>query len=368
MKSTRGDALKVCLIAHGLGSSGVEAFIVSLATGLKNKGFDVKLVTSDDDNGIPQFREQEIKNANVEIFRTNDLDKVSKWFTHMRRLYKYLKQNRFDVVHSNMNMFNGVNLAVAWFAGVKIRVAHIHNVGSEKSNDGKASIAQKLYKIIMRLLVLLFANRKCAVSYPAAESGYGQAKNVSIIHNGIDIKLFAESETKKRSPKSVITVGRLAAIKNPELIIKIMGVLEKKGYTLEWVGGGALEAQIRKEIEESELTQCIAMLGVRKDVNELLQTASVFLLPSISEGFSIATLEAQAAGLPCVISDTVPREVDCGLCTFLSLDESPDAWAETIDSIATGRVVKKLDADKLEKFSTEYMVEQVIKMYGSPVA
>ena len=132
MKNTRGDALKVCLIAHGLGSGGVEAFIVSLATGLRNKGFDVKLVTSDDDNGIPQFREQEIKNANIEIFRTNDLDKVSKWFTHMRRLYKYLKQNRFDVVHSNMNMFNGVNLAVAWFAGVKF-VLRIYIMSGAKS-------------------------------------------------------------------------------------------------------------------------------------------------------------------------------------------------------------------------------------------
>ena len=133
----------------------MEAFIVSLAVGLKSRGIDVSLTTAYDDNGIPQFREQEIKDAGIEVFRTNDLDSIAKWFKHISLLYKYLKKNRFDVVHSNMNMFNGINLAVAWLAGVKIRVAHMHNVGSERHNKSGADVAQVLYKAIMRLLVAL---------------------------------------------------------------------------------------------------------------------------------------------------------------------------------------------------------------------
>lgn len=367
MRDYKKNPPKVCIICHGLGSGGIESFVVSLATGLKKKMFDVKLVMALDDNGISQFREQEIEEAGIEMFRTSDLGSVTRCFKHMVKLYRYLKSNKFDIVHSNMNMFNGINLAVAWFAGVTVRVAHAHAVESERRSG---SIARRVYKTAMHLLILFFANRKCAVSLPAAESSYGKnavkTGKVLVINNGIDIRKFAKVNEKNYLSKSLITVGRLVAIKNPEFIIQIMSALKEKKYTLIWVGSGELEEKIHSDIEKKGLTNSITMLGARKDIDRLLQTASVFLLPSISEGLSIATLEAQAAGLPCVISDTVPQEVDCGLCTFLSLDESPDVWAEKKDSIVTGRTVKKLDADKLQKFSVDYMVEQVIEMYGLP--
>lgn len=367
MRDYQKNPPKVCIICHGLGSGGIESFIVSLAIGLKKTAFDVELVMALDDNGIPQFREQEIEEADIEMFRTSDLGSVTRCFKHMVKLYRYLKSNKFDIVHSNMNMFNGINLAIAWFAGVSVRVAHAHAVESERRSG---SITQRVYKTAMRLLMVLFANRKCAVSMPAAESSYGKnavkTGKVLVINNGINIKRFAKVNEKNGLSKALITVGRLVAIKNPEFIIQIMSALKEKEYTLTWVGSGELEEKIHSDIEKNGLTDSITMLGARKDIDRLLQTASVFLLPSISEGLSIATLEAQAAGLPCVISDTVPQEVDCGLCTFLSLDESPDVWAETIDSIAAGKTTQKLDADKLKKFSTDYMLKQVVDMYRLP--
>ena len=143
-----------------------------------------------------------------------------------------------------------------------------------------------------------------------------------------------------------------------------MHILKDKGYKLIWVGAGELEENIRSEIQKLGLSQCITMLGARNDVNQLLQNASMFLLTSFSEGLSIATIEAQAAGLPCVISEAVPMEVDCGLCTFVSTNKSPETWAETIDTLATRDKAMALDMKKLEKFGVDHMIGQMIAMYG----
>ena len=367
--STKYDSpQKVCLICHGLGSGGIESFIVTLATGLKKRDYDVKLVMALDDNGVPQFREQDISNAGIEMFRTSDLGSIKRLCKHVVRLYKYLKKNDFDIVHSNMNMLNGLNLAIAWLAGVKIRVAHAHAVSSERNVGGKTDIIGHSYKLIMRLLVSLFANRKCGCSIPAVEYSYGRKSigkaNVWVINNGIDIETFLSRDNKPHSTKTLITVGRLVPIKNPELILQIMHILKDKGYKLIWVGAGELEENIRSEIQKLGLSQCITMLGARNDVNQLLQNASMFLLTSFSEGLSIATIEAQAAGLPCVISEAVPMEVDCGLCTFVSTNKSPETWAETIDTLATRDKAMALDMKKLEKFGVDHMIGQMIAMYG----
>lgn len=370
MRDYQKNPPKVCIICHGLGSGGIESFVVSLATGLKKKAFDVKLVMALDDNGIPQFREQEIEETGIEMFRTSDLGTVKRLFNHCIRLYKYLQENHFDVVHTNMSLLNGINLAIAWAAGVKIRVAHAHAIGSERSARGKVNVVDFIYQRMMRRFIQIFANRKCGCSKAVVQDSYSSrsCKGKYVINNGFDIDAFSQcaGAPAEKDPKVLITVGRLVPVKKPGFTIRIMDILGKQGYVLMWVGSGELEEQICLDIAKRGLSKSITMLGARKDINSLLKTASVFLLPSISEGLSIAALEAQAAGLPCVISDTVPQEVDCGLCTFLSLDESPDVWAETIDSIAAGKTTQKLDADKIEKFSTDYMLKQVVEMYRLP--
>lgn len=324
-----------------------------------------------DDNGFPQFREHEIADAGIEMFRTCDQGSVKRICTHLLRLYHYLKCNNFDVVHSNMSRLNGLNLAVAWLAGVKVRVAHSHAlVGSEGDLDNRnrlRNIYIYLYRIITNCAVTVFANRKCGCSSLATQFAYGEKnlskRNTYVIYNGISLNRFATDSLHCKGGKKLITVGRLAPIKNPNLILEIMRSLKGKGYTLMWVGGGNLEDQIRAKVHELGLTDCVSMLGVRNDVDSLLRSADIFLLPSLMEGLSIATIEAQASGLPCVVSDGVPREVDCGLCEFVPLSATPEEWAETIDEIASGKQLFALDRSKLERFSTERMVEETITMY-----
>lgn len=369
METAFDKTKKVCLICHGLGSGGIETFIINLAKGLKDRNYEVKLVTALDENGIQQFREQEVVDAGIEMFRTCDLGSLKRLLTHSIRLFHYLKEEQFDIVHSNMNLLNGLNLAIAWLAGSKIRVAHAHGfIGSEQSALRTPNLLVVLYRLTMHALISIFANRKCGCSQSVVENFYGKRSsnysNTYVVNNGIDLAVFAKREHKEQYGKKLITVGRMVPVKNQKLILQIMCILKDKGYTLDWVGDGEMKDDIRREISQLGLLNCINLLGTRKDVNILLQGADAFLLTSFSEGMSISTIEAQAVGLPCILSDAVPAEVNCGLCKFVSLKESPEKWADAIDDIVCRKEKLSLDMRLLKRFSTDYMVERICSIYG----
>ena len=102
--------------------------------------------------------------------------------------------------------------------------------------------------------------------------------------------------------------------------------------------GGEREGRIRQEAERPEWDGSIRLLGGRDDVAALVQGMDVFVFPSRFEGFGIAMLEAQAAGLPVVASDRVPGDgaVVPGHVNFMSLKKSPAAWARRIAELADG--------------------------------
>lgn len=359
---------KVCIICHGLGSGGIESFVVNLARALKERNYDVKLVMAVDDNGVQQFREQEVADAGIEMFRTCDLGSFRRLITHSVRLFSYLQMERFDIVHSNMNLLNGLNLAIAWLTRAKVRVAHAHGIiGSEQSASRPSNLFVFLYRLIMHVLISVFANRKCGCSQAVLENCYGKRSgnhpNTYVVYNGVDLSVFAPREHIEQYRKKLITVGRMVHVKNPKLILQIMCILKDKGYTLDWVGDGELKGDIRREISQLNLSNCINLLGTRKDVSILLQEADAFLLTSFSEGLPIATIEAQAVGLPCIVSDAVPAEVNCGLCKFISLKESPKKWADAIDDIVCGKEKLSLNMQRLKRFSIDYMVDQICSIY-----
>ena len=97
------------------------------------------------------------------------------------------------------------------------------------------------------------------------------------------------------------------------------------------MGTGELREEMEEKVQQLGLTSQVHFLGVRTDVPQLLDAMDVYLFPSFMEGLSVAMLEAQCAGLPCVVSDTIPREVEMtDLISFVSLKESPKVWAEII--------------------------------------
>ena len=128
-------------------------------------------------------------------------------------------------------------------------------------------------------------------------------------------------------------VGSFWKIKNQTFLVDIFQkVLQKYPQSrLVLVGEGELKNDVKQKVQQLNLQNEVLFLGSRSDVPDLLKAFDVFVFPSLGEGLSVAMLEAQCAGLPCVVSDTIPKEVEMtDLITYLSLNEQPDVWAETI--------------------------------------
>ena len=90
-----------------------------------------------------------------------------------------------------------------------------------------------------------------------------------------------------------------------------------------------------------------------------MQCCDLFYLPSAFEGLGIVAIEAQAAGLPCILSDVIPKETNCGGCIYISLNAEKELWLKVINQMLDGETILQVDEMKLQQFSVKHMVEQM---------
>ncbi len=168
-------------------------------------------------------------------------------------------------------------------------------------------------------------------------------KGVSVIRNGINMDRFRNVSVSKAEKRKELgieedayvigQVGRFTYQKNPEFTVDIFHELLKKrkdSYLL-LIGRGKQEEELRKQVKELQIEDRVKILVSRDDIPELLKAMDVFVLPSRFEGFGIVLVEAQASGLPCVVSDQVPKEVYLSKnITSMSLNEEKEKWVDAL--------------------------------------
>jgi len=179
-----------------------------------------------------------------------------------------------------------------------------------------------------------------ACSEQAGKWVYGD-RSFTILNNALDTSLFCYSELKRHQVRCQLgigdslvlgTVANLTSVKNPMGLLDIFLAVYSHNpeAKLVWVGEGNERSAIESRIHAEGLEKSVFLLGTRGDVPDILQALDVFLLPSFHEGLPVSAIEAQAAGLPCLISEKVTKEVDVtGLCHFLPIDQ-PNLWAHEI--------------------------------------
>ncbi len=352
--------IRVLEILHGLAPAGTEAFVLNTVDHLDNNKYEVSYLIAVDKR---QYHQDEVERKGHNVYMTNDLDGKVKLLKHFVRMYKYLKKyGPFDVCHSHMDFFNGLNLMVAFFAGVKLRVSHSHNAG--KIEDNKVV---RYYRMMMRWFINTFANVRLGCSDDANKFLYGQKyfNKTKVIYNGIDLgRFFVE---KRNKGLDFITVGRMVRQKNCLFIVEIIAELKKiyPEVKLKWVGDGDEREKIVNKIAELEVEDNIELLGVRKDIPLLLKDVNFFLMPSLFEGLPFALVEAQASGLPCFISDAVPQQTNSGLCMSIPLAVPASEWAKNIADYIDGRLPQMQLAQKeIEKFDIKSSSKTVAEIYA----
>ena len=167
-----------------------------------------------------------------------------------------------------------------------------------------------------------------------------------VLNNGRNLERFRFQEDVRRSVREEyglsdsLTIGHVGGFvpqKNHDFLLKIYEALLKRkpDVSLFMIGDGARREEIEKKAQELGIKDKIRFTGNTDRMTELLQAMDVMVLPSLFEGFPLVSIEWQAAGLPCIISDTITKECAVtDLVNFLSLDEKADIWAERLLQIS----------------------------------
>ena len=255
-----------------------------------------------------------------------------------RFFYRSMKNGKYDIAHIHVD--NAAEFfpraAICRLAGVKKIIAHGHQAKED-------SLKEKIKNRFFQMLMPLICNYVLGCTDEALEHLYSGCKiHKKVIQNGIDYNRYkfdigvrerVRAENKWVNRVIVGNVGRLDYPKNQKFLLEISEHLIRldNRYTLLLVGIGKDEKELRRIVKEKNLEKNIIFYGVSDHVEQLLCAMDLFVFPSKFEGFGLAPLEAQFAGLPTFISDTIPDAVMVtSFIKKISLNRSPREWAETI--------------------------------------
>ncbi|ANK61927.1 glycosyltransferase [Loigolactobacillus backii] len=265
------------------------------------------------------------------------------------KLKQYFKQHsNFDIVHAHASSKSFQLLRQAKIAGIPVRIIHSHSTEFTSQNFAKRAVGNLLKQPVKQA-----ANTYFACSQLAGSWLFGDKSSFEVIPNAISLKAFQFSPATRKherakhqltGKKVFAHFGRFTASKNHRQLLTLFAAFcqkEANAYLL-LVGNGELMAQVREQVQQLELQSKVSFLGYRTDVAELLQACDVVLLPSFYEGLPIILLEAQAAGVPCVVSDRVTTEVSLAPnYEAISLDAPTVAWTQAMRRALTQPLIQR---------------------------
>ncbi|MBI5989769.1 glycosyltransferase [Clostridium perfringens] len=325
-------------------------------------------------NHIADYYE-EIESLGGRIFKIPSLGS-SNPIEYINNVKNILKNNGpFEAIHVHTNKQAGFALIAAKLVNIKKRIVHSHIANWSEFN--------KYYMKVLKSLINYGANIYCACGRDASESAFGlNKKNVFLLNNSIEVEKYSyvNKEKVKDLRKQlnidddmiiIGNIGRFDPQKNHEFILKLAKYLKekKRRFIVLLVGTGPIENKINEEIYKLKLENEIKMIGVRKDIDILMNLFDVFILPSLFEGLPLVAIEAQAAGTRCIVSDEVTNEIDMGLGLVKHLPIKVDClelWDEEIFNKNTYNLDRNDLVNQLtdKGYNVKSNIKNLYKIYG----
>lgn len=317
------------------GIGGIETFLLNLYTAIDKKKVQFDFIST----ASTVTLEKQLVCMGSTVYKIPEPYHILKYY---KSLYKIISENKYSIVHIHKNSAaNIIPFIICKKIGVKTIIAHSHN-----TSPIKGGISKILHKINQKLLLKIQTN-SFACSKVAAGWLYGKnyiiTNNVRIIKNGIQTRKFMFNEDKRKKIRNELcinnesfvigNVGRLMKQKNQSFLIDIFYELlkEKPNSILILCGTGELENELKDKVKNLNIDNKVLFLGLRKDVNDIMQAMDVFVFPSLYEGLPLVAIEAQCAGLPMIVSDTVSDEIRISnLVHYISLNSPKSEWVKSI--------------------------------------
>lgn len=354
--------IKVLHVVSGLVSGGVEQMLINYYSHMDRDRFQFDILYQHEPITacLRKFTDLGCNTYRIPSKREHPL-------RNFLETYRVIKRGHYDVVHAHMTLTNFIPLLGAKLCGVPTRISHSHAT-VEECNPFLAKL--------FRLLTRRFATDYFACGNDAAAFLYGQkicnSNKITIVRNAIDVDHFAFNDSMRVDERKKLGVsdrfvighiGRFTEQKNHKFLIDVFREIYhvKPNSVLILVGAGELRNEIKDKVAKSGLQDAVLFLEPRADVSSLYQAFDVFLLPSLYEGLSLTSIEAQTCGLPCLFSDRITKE--CKLTEsvqFLPIDHDTTIWVQAVLNLCK-TYVRKSNYEEIRQAGFD-IVTQVYKM------
>lgn len=324
------EPIRVAQVMGKMSGGGVEQVVMNYYTHIDRSRVQFDFIVDSDSELIPR---EEIESLGGRVFTVPPYQHP---FVYQRALVSLYREQGWKIVHSHENVLSVFPLRAAERVGIPIRIAHSH------STAGRGEPLRNLVKRILKLFSNVYPTHRMACSYHAGEWLFGNGTDFKVLHNAIDLGRFSYDAITRNNMRSNLGladnqlvighVGRFVPQKNHIFLIDVFAEIAKrrKDAVLLLVGSGKDQSAIKKQVNERGIADRVRFLGHRTDVDKLYQAFDVFVLPSLYEGLGTVAIEAQKAGLPCFLSNQVPREANVsGTAQFLALND-PMRWISAL--------------------------------------
>lgn len=329
------EPIRIAQIMGKWVGGGVESVIMNYYRNIDRTKIQFDFICDEDSTNIPY---EEIENLGGKVILCPPYQKV---LNYQKCLVNLFKENKYKIVHSNINTLSVFPLRAAKKAGVPVRIAHSHST-SNKRELKKNIIKNVLRPFSKKYATDYFACSELAGRYLFGDKIFDEGK-VTIINNAIDVDKFTFNEKIRKQKREELGInedtlvvghiGRFVKQKNHDFLIDIFNEVHKQreNSVLLLIGQGPLLPEIKEKVEQLNLNESVKILGQRNDVNELYNSLDVFLLPSLYEGLPVVGVEAQANGLLCEFSSAMTKETKVIDSTrFIDLDKPASYWANML--------------------------------------
>lgn len=341
---------RVLHVVSSMNRGGIETWLIHLLHNINRELFNIDIMIHTTEKGD---YDDEASALGVRIIRCSSPRQPFSYLINVKKILR--EYGPYDVIHCHLFRIGALVLYQAYSVGVPVRIMHSHCSSSVLT---KKQFLRRFYACVMRYITNRYATDLLAVSLIAGSFVFGKQHvadpRFQVLHPGINLEPFVESVDRIQARASVGIptdakivghIGSFSPPKNHRFFLKIASLIYQQRQDV-WfllIGDGPLRPDIEVQIEKNGLSNRFIFAGVRTDVVQLIKGAmDVLLFPSLFEGFPLVVQEAQAAGLPIVMSDVITEEVDVvkSLIHRLSLDERPEIWAKAILSLLDTKPAK----------------------------
>lgn len=354
-------------------AGGIDLYLLNMLEALKGTDVQIDFLT----NKIDTKLQKTLWTYHSELYQIDRLKHPVKQYQQVRN---YIQKNHYDVVYLNVSTaIDCVAAIAAKRAGVEKIILHSHSNGNDCESKGKRFCFNILHYLCKSFFYHMGTNFY-GCSMKAGEWMFPKkivhSERFSVIYNAISNKKFLYDGTIRKKVRSGLglensfvigNVGNFCYSKNHIFLIKVFQqlLLKEPKAKLVLVGDGRLYNDIKMLAKELKIEENIYFLGRRDDVNELMQGMDVFAIPSNFEGLSIVGIEAQYAGLPCVISDKLPEEVIISEdCNIIPLSKGVSEWAAQILEYRDKKRCSAKLRDTAQLYSLERQNPQFLDLLG----